>query len=214
VNQPAPIRETRGLAHEASRFGAATMLSRVLGLVREQMFAALVGAGPFADAFVVAFRIPNMLRDLFAEGALSAAFVPTFTDYLANRTREEAWALANKVVNIILVLLGSLVLLGMIFSRQVVHVLAAQFTPEKAELAAHLTRIMLPFLTLAAIVITANHYFLDAVGGAIIFGAALLIQGAWERHVVRRRERRDPPEEVSTPPPDAPVEQLGGVSTG
>jgi hypothetical protein len=71
-----------------------------------------------------------------------------------------------------------------------------------------------PFLTLAAIVITANHYFLDAVGGAIIFGAALLIQAAWDRHVVRRRERRDPPEEISTPPPDAPVEQLGGVSTG
>ena len=66
-----------GMARSAGRFGAATMLSRVLGLVREQMFAALLGAGHYADAFVVAFRIPNLLRDLFAEGALSAAFVPT-----------------------------------------------------------------------------------------------------------------------------------------
>jgi putative peptidoglycan lipid II flippase len=138
------------LARDATRFGAATMLSRLLGLVREQMFAALVGAGLYADAFVVAFRIPNLLRDLFAEGALSAAFVPTFTDYLTNR-RSEAWALANRVVNAILVLLGTLVLIGEVFSRQLVHLLAGQFSPEKTEVAARLTQIMLPFLPLVSL---------------------------------------------------------------
>ena len=71
--------QTPKMGAKALLVSAATMFSRVLGLVREQMFAALLGASAFADAFVVAFRIPNLLRDLFAEGALSAAFVPTFT---------------------------------------------------------------------------------------------------------------------------------------
>jgi len=66
---------------------AATMASRVLGLARDQLFAALVGANAFSDAFVTAFRIPNLLRDLFAEGALSSAFVPTFAETRANRAR-------------------------------------------------------------------------------------------------------------------------------
>ena len=72
--------------------------SRFLGLLREQLFAALLGAGMWADAFVVAFRIPNLLRDLFAEGALSAAFVPTFTRVEKERGPEAAHELANKLV--------------------------------------------------------------------------------------------------------------------
>ncbi len=75
----------------------ATMLSRVLGLAREQLFAALMGATMFADAFVVAFRIPNLLRDLFAEGALSQAFVPTFKRELKHEGADSAYELANRV---------------------------------------------------------------------------------------------------------------------
>ena len=86
-----------------------TLLSRLLGLVREQLFAMLLGAGFYSDAFQIAFRIPNLLRDLFAEGALSAAFVPTFTDYLTNRSREEAYHLANRVMTVLATLLGALV---------------------------------------------------------------------------------------------------------
>ena len=82
---------------------AATMTSRVLGLVRDQLFAILVGANRFSDAFVVAFRIPNLLRDLFAEGALSSAFVPTFADAHRNRGPEQAWRLANAVVGLVVV---------------------------------------------------------------------------------------------------------------
>lgn len=140
-----------GMARSAGRFGAATMLSRVLGLVREQMFAALLGAGHYADAFVVAFRIPNLLRDLFAEGALSAAFVPTFTDYLKNRGRREAFALANRVMNTLALVLGTLVVAGAIFSEELVRVLAANFQPDTAALAARLTRIMLPFLPIVSL---------------------------------------------------------------
>lgn len=139
------------MARSAGRFGAATMLSRLLGLVREQMFAALLGAGMYADAFVVAFRIPNLLRDLFAEGALSAAFVPTFTDYLKNKKPGAAFALANRVMNTLAVTLGLLVVVGAVFSDDLVRILAANFAPETAALASKLTRIMLPFLPIVSL---------------------------------------------------------------
>jgi len=89
------IKEKR-LARAAGAVSFATLISRVLGLMREMVLAKYFPV--FAtDAFFAAFRIPNLLRDLFAEGALSAAFVPTFTDYWQNRGREEAWRLANIV---------------------------------------------------------------------------------------------------------------------
>src|SRR5438445_12859278 len=86
------VSEERRVARSAGLVGAATLLSRVLGLVREQVMATLFGAGLATDAFNVAFRIPNLLRDLFAEGAMSSAFVPTFTEYLEQRGEAEAWA--------------------------------------------------------------------------------------------------------------------------
>jgi putative peptidoglycan lipid II flippase len=173
-----------GIARAASRFGAATMLSRVLGLLREQLFAALVGAGGLADAFVVAFRIPNLLRDLFAEGALSAAFVPTFTDTLRNRSRAEAFALANRVVNTLALLLGVLVLFGMLFAESLVGVLAAQFPPERLALAVRLTRIMLPFLpvvSLAAVamgMLTAQSRFGAPALAPTMFNIVSILVGA------------------------------------
>src|SRR5512140_908613 len=91
---------------------AATMTSRVLGLVRDQLFAILIGANRWSDAFVVAFRIPNLLRDLFAEGALSSAFVPAFVDARRNRGADQAWRLAGTVVSLVLVLVGAIVLAG------------------------------------------------------------------------------------------------------
>src|SRR5512138_2954058 len=102
---------------------AATMTSRVLGLVREQLFAALVGANRWSDAFVVAFRIPNLLRDLFAEGALSSAFVPTFAEAQRNAGRDAAYRLANTLVAIVLVVVGGLTLLGFAFSGAIVAVI-------------------------------------------------------------------------------------------
>ena len=90
--------------------------SRILGLVREQVFAGLFGAGYAIDAFVVAFRIPNLLRDLFAEGALSSAFVTVFTDYDQQLGPEQTWRLANNVIMCLPLLVGCLVLAGMFFS--------------------------------------------------------------------------------------------------
>src|SRR4051812_2995836 len=91
--QPLPERLTRS----AGLAGTATLTSRVLGLVREQVLAAVFGAGNEMDAFLVALRLPSLARDLFAEGAMSAAFVPTFTSYIAQRGRAAAWRLANNV---------------------------------------------------------------------------------------------------------------------
>src|SRR6185295_14861438 len=89
---------------------ALILLSRVLGLVREQVFAALLGAGTYADAFQAAFRIPNLLRDLFAEGALSAAFVPTYARALKDGGTARAFQLASRLLSLLAVLLAGLVL--------------------------------------------------------------------------------------------------------
>ena len=94
---------TAGMGVRALVVSAATMLSRVLGLVRDQVFGHLFGASLFADAYVVAFRIPNLLRDLFAEGALSAAFVPAFSERLRRDRKEAAFRLANVVIGAVLV---------------------------------------------------------------------------------------------------------------
>src|SRR5690242_19535760 len=144
----APSHERTRLTRAAGLVSALTMLSRVLGLVREQLFAALLGAGFYSDAYQIGFRIPNLLRDLFAEGALSAAFVPTFTDYLTNRSRAEAYRLANLVMTVLALLLGALVVAGIIFAHPIVGVLGHGFAaePGKEALTAYLTRIMLPFL--------------------------------------------------------------------
>src|SRR5204862_2521239 len=108
------------LARSAGVAGAATLASRLLGLARDQMLAALFGAGNEMDAFVVAFRIPNLVRDLFAEGAMSAAFVPTFTRHLMRGGKQDAWRLANHVLNAMLVATGTLVVIGCIFATPLV----------------------------------------------------------------------------------------------
>jgi putative peptidoglycan lipid II flippase len=130
---------------------AATMTSRVLGLVREQVFAALLGAGRFTDAFVTAFRISNLLRDLFAEGALSSGFVPTFAEVDRNQGRAAAWRLANAVVGCVLVLVGLCAVLGIVFAPQIVRVMAPGYTAEQVVLSAQLARIMMPFLLLVSL---------------------------------------------------------------
>jgi putative peptidoglycan lipid II flippase len=131
---------------------AATMASRVLGLARDQLFAALVGANLWSDAYIAAFRIPNLLRDLFAEGALSAAFVPTFADYQRNRGPGEAFRLGNLVLGLVLAVVGALVLLGVLLAPQIVSVVAPGFAEGGAlTLTVRLTRIMMPFLLLVSL---------------------------------------------------------------
>ena len=131
--------------------GLAVMCSRILGLIREQVCAALFGGGGAMDAFTAAFRIPNLLRDLFAEGALSTAFVATFSKTVARSNDAAAWQLANKIATMAAVVLGALCLLGIVFAPQLVATLAPGFHPAKAALTVTLTRIMFPFILLVSL---------------------------------------------------------------
>jgi putative peptidoglycan lipid II flippase len=148
---PTDERSNRLNTKAAGIIGLAVMCSRLLGLLREQIFAALFGGGMAMDAFTAAFRIPNLLRDLFAEGALSTAFVTTFSKTIARGGDEDAWRLANKVATLTAFVLGLLCVLGMVFSDQLVALLAPGFDADKAALTSHLTRIMFPFILLVSL---------------------------------------------------------------
>ena len=165
-----------GLARSAGLAGSATLTSRILGLLRDQVLAALFGAGNDMDAFVVAFRIPNLVRDLFGEGAMSAAFVPTFTRHLTLNGKEDAWRLGNNVLNTLAVVTCVITIAGIVFARPLVSAYAGDYAsvPGKLELTIQLTRIMLPFLafvTCAAAVMgmlnSLHHYFVPALAPAV-----------------------------------------------
>jgi len=131
--------------------GLAVLCSRVLGLARELIFAALFGGGRLMDAFTIAFRIPNLLRDLFAEGALSTAFVTTFSKTIATQGDQAAWRLANKVGTATVILLSSLTLIGILSAPWLVHFLAPGFDADKAAITVTLTRVMYPFILLVSV---------------------------------------------------------------
>jgi putative peptidoglycan lipid II flippase len=132
---------------------AAVGVSRITGLVRESVLSWLFGAGAIFDAYAVGYRIANLARDLFAEGALSSAFVPTFTRYLTTKTREDARDLSNITATCLIVIVGALCALGMIFSASFVEIFAPGFhaVPGKFELATQMVRTMFPFLLLVAL---------------------------------------------------------------
>jgi len=138
------------LAKSAGVIGLATITSRLLGLVRDYVQARMFGAGVVMDAFVLATRIPTLLRDLFAEGAMSAAFVPTFTRYVTTQGREAAWRLGSQVVNGLLAITSVLVALGMVFAEPVTRLFSDDGFAG-VDLATYLTRINMPFLLLVAV---------------------------------------------------------------
>jgi len=165
-------------------FGLATITSRILGLVRDQVLAYYFGAGNAMDAFRVAFRVPNLVRDLFAEGAMSAAFVPTFTRLLTLHGRDRAWRLASSVINALLLVTAIVVIVAMVFADPIVRLFAAKFAavPGKIELTVLLTRIMLPFLTMVAVAAalmgmlnSLGHFFVPALSPAMFNVASIAV---------------------------------------
>ncbi|MEW6324803.1 MAG: murein biosynthesis integral membrane protein MurJ, partial [Nitrospirota bacterium] len=138
----------RALTGAAGLIGLFTLLSRVLGLVREMLIAWLFGTRAAADAFYVAFRLPNLLRELVAEGSMSAGFIPVFTQYLSTRSRQEARRLANASFTMVCLVLAAVSLLGLLAAPWLVRALAPGFAgeAEKFDLTVSLTRIMFPFL--------------------------------------------------------------------
>ena len=194
------------LARSAGLIGIATMASRLLGVVREIVLASLFGASatPAMDAYNVAFRIPNLVRDLFAEGAMTAAFVPTFTRTLNSQGREAAWRLGNLVINALLVVTGVIVVLAIVFAEPITRVIASAdivgdvlralgvatraaapggfaSVKGKLELTTQLTRIMMPFLTTVAVAVAVmgmlnalHRFFLPALSPAM-FNVATIV---------------------------------------
>jgi putative peptidoglycan lipid II flippase len=142
-----------GPLKSASVVSASITISRITGLLRESVLSWLFGAGATYDAYVLGFRIPNLARELFAEGALSSAFVPTFTRYLSTKTHAETRELSNVTATMILVIAGGFCALGMLLSPLIVNLFAPGFqaVPGKSALAASLVRIMFPFLLLLAL---------------------------------------------------------------
>lgn len=204
-NKAPPAAKHASVARSAVIVSVAVMASRVLGLVRETLFAKYFGAGFLYDAFIVGFRIPNLLRDLFAEGALSAAFVKVFTDYQLKGGEKEAWRLASLVFNCLAVVLSIITVLGIILSPVFVKIITYNYLgdpnhfypAEKAALATTLMQIMFPFILLVALAAlamgvlnTKGKFGVPASAStafniaSIIFGLGLafwLSGGSWER---------------------------------
>jgi putative peptidoglycan lipid II flippase len=178
------------LIRAAGSMSAMTALSRVTGYVRDSLQATLLGASNSTDAFVIAYRIPNMLRRLVAEGALTSAFVPTFTRYLKTQDRREVWRFVASVFYALTMLLAAIVVLGIVFSPLLVKILAYGFfqSPDKVDLTVALNRLMFPyifFISLTAlasgILNTLDVFALPAFTPVLlnlsIIGCALLMRG-------------------------------------
>ncbi len=144
---------TKKIAKSASIVSLITMLSRILGYIRDAICAALLGVGFVSDAFFIAFRIPNLLRNLLAEGALSSAFIPVFTEYLQKKEKKDILSLVSNVFTVLSIILVILCLLGIIFAPLIVHIIAPGFSSDtkKFELTVNLTRFLFPFIFLISI---------------------------------------------------------------
>jgi putative peptidoglycan lipid II flippase len=193
TNEPSASEAPEGqesVARPASRVAIATAGSRVGGLLRESVFAALIGAAWQADAFFLAFRIPNLLRDFFAEGALASAFVPTLARTQAQEGRARALLLARRTMGTLAIVTGLVAVLGIVFAPQVVSVIAPHAEARTRELTVLLTRIMFPFLPLVALAAvcmgllnTERRYFVPALAPmffnivAVLGGGLLLLLG-------------------------------------
>ena len=146
--------EETNVSRAAGVVGFFTFLSRILGLVRDMVIAAFFGTGMVADAFVVAFRIPNLLRRLFAEGSLTIAFIPVFTEYLSRKSKEDAFDMARVILTLLSLILAVVTILGVIFAPWIVRIQAFGFgaSGEQFELTVLLTRITFPYILLVSIV--------------------------------------------------------------
>ncbi len=189
--------ENAKITKAAGVVSIATLFSRVLGLVRDIVIAAFFGAGPAADAFFVAFRIPNLLRRLFAEGSLTVSFIPVFAEYLVKRGREEAFALARSSWWILIITLAVVSVLGVLLSPLIVKIVGMGWvsSPDKFDLTVLLTRIMFPYIFFIGMVAlamgilnTLGHFAAPACSPALLsvamVSSVLLISPHLEKPVL------------------------------
>lgn len=165
------------LTRKASVVAGATFISRILGFIRDLIIAFTLGAGPVADAFFVAFRLPNLLRRLFAEGSLTMAFVPVFTKIKNSQGQDEAFSLARSVQVWLLIILGTITILAIVFAKPLTAVIAPGFkgSPEIFDLTVTLVRICFPYILFISsvalcmgILNSMNHFFAPAAAPALL----------------------------------------------
>ncbi len=169
--------ENENVTKAAGVVGGATLLSRIFGFIRDVVTASFFGAGYITDAFFVAFRIPNLLRRLFAEGSLTVSFIPVFTDFLQNRGKKEAFLMARAGLKLLTLILIFVTLAGIIGAPILVKLIAPGFLdePGKYALTVELTRFMFPFILLVSILAFAmgvlnslGHFFAPALAPVLL----------------------------------------------
>ena len=148
LDSPSPPGESHQISRSAGLIAVATFCSRILGFIRDITLANLFGANAAADAFYIAYRIPNLLRELFAEGSMSSAFIPIFTEYHSTRSKQETWELASAAFTTLLTIVTVVTLLGVLAAPTLVWLLAPGLHDDTAQLATTtlLTQIMFPYL--------------------------------------------------------------------
>jgi putative peptidoglycan lipid II flippase len=185
--------EKKNIARAAGVMGIATILSRIMGMVRDMVVSRLFGAGFATDAFFAAFQIPNMLRRFFAEGALTSAFVPTFSEWYTQKSKEEARELANVCFSLLTIVMGIVTLLGVVFSPFIVSLMFPGFQaePNKLQVTVLLNRLMFPyifFISLVALCMgilnTLRHFFTPSISTVFLnlsmIGCSLLLRNYFE----------------------------------
>lgn len=177
----------KSLIKSTGVIGSATALSRVLGFVRDIVIAKLFGTAVYAQAFVVAFRIPNLLRDLVGEGAVNAAFVPVLTDELAKKGRAEFFRLAQVILNVLFLSLLALTAIGIMVSPAIVRLIAPGFFADEAKfrVTVTLTRLLFPFLALVGLwayamgVLNTLGKFASAAFGPCLLNISMIFCAMW-----------------------------------
>ena len=171
------------LLKSSGMIGSATVSSRILGFFRDILVAKLFGTNIFAQAFVVAFRLPNMLRDMVGEGATNAAIVPVLSEYRHVRSEEEYWQAARVILNLMLMVLVALSAAGVIFAPVLVRVIAPGFLrdPEKFRIAVSLTRVVFPYILFLGMtayakgVLNSLHYFMAPAFAPVVLNVTMIL---------------------------------------
>lgn len=173
------------VAKAAGGLMVAMMISRVLGYVREVALTTKFDASAATDAYIAAFTIPDLLYNLLVGGALSAAFIPVFSGYLAQNREKEAWHVASTVINLVLVIMAVGITLGMIFTKELIPLVAYKFQGANLELTVKLTRIMFPAFIVLSLnglmmgILNSYENFRAPAIGAIVYNLGIIVFGLW-----------------------------------
>jgi putative peptidoglycan lipid II flippase len=175
------VTHKRQILKSASIISVITVVSRVLGYVRDQRLTLLLGTTGLADSFVLAYRIPNILRRLVGEGSMTASFIPVFTDYMRNKSREETWEFANRLFWTFCVILSALTVLGVIFSPLFVRFFSMFGKNQLQFEAIYLNRLMFPYIlfigmaAMAMAILNCFHIFGPPAATPILLNISFIV---------------------------------------